>query len=200
MMKVFRAGCAIASVVALTWSTHVASAQSGFGQPITPRTVRVGFGGGVSVPRSDYRDALKNGVNGEGFLLVDPPGAFPPMRFNLSYQKFDFKDALTAGTNGDSQIFGSTGGFSVDLIRGPVRPYITAGVGAFNVQTSFDGAASSRDVSSTKFGIDGGAGLAVQIGRIDAFLEARLQNVYTERGLIDQKTIQVIPITVGIVF
>ncbi|MBA3560179.1 MAG: outer membrane beta-barrel protein [Gemmatimonadaceae bacterium] len=122
------------------------------------------------------------------------------MRFNLSYQKFDFKDALTAGTNGDSQIFGSTGGFSVDLIRGPVRPYITAGVGAFNVQTSFDGAASSRDVSSTKFGIDGGAGLAVQIGRIDAFLEARLQNVYTERGLIDQKTIQVIPITVGIVF
>ena len=199
-MKGFFSGFAIAGVLALTWNTHTADSQSGFGQQMPPRTIRVGFGGGVSVPRSDYRDALKNGVNGEAFLLVDPPGPFPPLRFNLSYQKFDFKDALAAGTSGDSQIFGGTGGFSVDLIRGPVRPYITAGVGAFNVQTSFEGSAGSGDFSSTKFGIDGGAGLAVQIGRIDAFLEARLQNVYTERGFVDQKTIQVIPITFGIVF
>lgn len=200
MFKGFRPCFTIASVLALIWSTQGVSAQSGLGRSFSPRTVRVGFGGGISVPRSDYRDALKNGVNGEGFLLVDPPGPFPPLRFNLSYQKFDFKEALAAGSNGDSQIFGGTGGFSVDLIRGPVRPYITAGVGAFNVKTSFEGPASSGDVSSTKFGIDGGAGLAVQIGRIDAFLEARIQNVYTERGVIDQKTIQLIPITFGIVF
>lgn len=199
-MKGFRSGFTITCAFALTWGTHVGSAQSGFEEPVTPRTIRVGFGGGVSVPRGDYRDALKNGVNGQGFLLVDPPGPFPALRFNLSYQKFDFKDALVAGASGDSQIFGGTGGLSFDLIQGPVRPYITAGIGAFNVQTSYDGTASSSDFSSTKFGVDGGAGLAIHMGRIDAFIEARLQNVYTEKGLIDQTTIQVIPVTFGIVF
>ncbi len=104
-------------------------------------------------------------------------------------------------SSGESEIFGGTGGFSVDLIRGPVRPYITAGVGAFNVkQTAIQGGASAGNFSSTKFGIDGGAGLAFQIGRIDAFVEARLQNVYTEEGVIDQRSIQSIPVTFGIVF
>ncbi len=32
--------------------------------------VRVGFGGGVSVQVSDAKDALKDGVNGTGFVLV----------------------------------------------------------------------------------------------------------------------------------
>jgi len=200
-MREFRIGLATACVFALSLTFKSALSQSLPGQTVTRRVVRVGFGGGVSVPRGDYGNALKTGVNGEGFLLVTPPG-FPPLRFNLSYQKFDFEDAFTqaSGSNSDSQIFGATGGFSIDLIRGPVRPYITAGVGAFNVRTVLEGAGTSGKFSETKFGIDGGVGIAVQIRRIDAFLEARLQNVYTEKGLIDQKTIQSIPITFGIVF
>ncbi len=79
-MKIFRIGLTTACAALLGWVTPNASAQSRSGQPLTARTIRIGFGGGVSVPRGDYKDALKNGVNGEGFLLVDPPGPFPPLR------------------------------------------------------------------------------------------------------------------------
>ncbi len=57
--------------------------------------VRIGFGGGVSVPTSNAADALKNGVNGQAFLLLDPGIGFP-FRFNLGYQKFDFKKRYLA--------------------------------------------------------------------------------------------------------
>ena len=44
-------------------------AQRSMGGP-DEHMVRVGFGGGVSVPVSDAKDAFKSGVNGTGFVLV----------------------------------------------------------------------------------------------------------------------------------
>ena len=54
--------------------------------------------------------------------------------------------------------------------------------------------------SQLKFGIDGGAGLALKIGRLYAFIEGHLQNVYTQRGLIDAKSIQAVPVSFGVLF
>lgn len=183
-------------------ATRAGAQLTGMEQETTPRMVRVGFGGGVSVPVSDAKDALKNGFNGQGYLLFRLPGGLPAFRVNLSYQKFDFKDiVLQPGQSGDSQVLGGTGGFSLSLLRsGPVRPYIAAGLGAFNVRNTIETASVSSKASATKFGIDGGAGLALKLGRIDGFIEARIQNVYTDEGVIDKKSVQFVPVTFGLVF
>jgi hypothetical protein len=172
--------------------------------------VRIGFGGGMSVPRTGMRDAFRSGINGEGFLLLRLPGGLPTLRIALDYQKFDVKEAArtlaggSAGTqveNGQTEVLGGVGGFRMDLLRGPVRPYVMAGVGAFNVRSAIALAGGGSESSAeTNIGVDGGAGIALRLGRIDAFIEARMQNVYTNKGFIDTKSIQTIPVTFGILF
>jgi hypothetical protein len=166
--------------------------------------VRIGFGGGFSVPTKHAADALENGVNGQAFLLFDT-GVLPPLRFNLGYQRFDFKDAITEGATAQSSILSGVAGLRIDLLKlGPVRPYITGGVGAFHLTDDLDEVngppAEETSRSTTRFGIDGGGGIALRFGRLEAFIEGRIQNVYTERGAIDAKSIQSVPVTFGILF
>lgn len=167
------------------------------------RLIRVGFGGGLSVPTSHAADALDNGINGQAYLLIDT-GFLPPFRLNLGYQKFDYKQAILGGAaTGESSILSGVAGLSIDLFRiGPLRPYITAGLGAFRISDELDtGAGTVTDPEPTvRFGIDGGAGLAIRIGPLEGFIEGRIQNVYTEAGVIDTKTIRSIPVTFGLLF
>lgn len=166
--------------------------------------VRIGFGGGVSVPTSHAADAFENGVNGQAFLLFDT-GVLPPLRFNLGYQRFDFKDAITGGATAQSSILSGVAGLRIDLLKlGPVRPYITGGVGAFHISDDLDESTglpvADASTSTTRFGVDGGGGISLRIGRLEAFIEGRVQNVYTEKGVIDAKSIQSVPVTFGILF
>jgi len=184
-----------------------ANAQFPSAQQPEHHLIRVGFGGGASVPTSHAGDVLKTGVNGQGYLLIDPGMGFPAIRLNLGYSKFNFKDAVLGGGNaeGHSDILSGVGGLSMPLFSlGPIRPYVTAGVGAFNVKDSFEAAAAGGTVtpsdSKLRFGIDGGAGLTLKLGRLEAFAEGRVQNVYTDQGAINPKNIQSIPVTFGIIF
>ena len=197
----FPAFVAISLVISALLPAPAAAQLPGGGVP-GRRLLRVGFGGGVSVPTSHAADALDNGVNGQAYLLVDT-GILPPLRFNLGYQKFDFKQAILAGATGQSSILSGVAGISLNLLQlGPIRPYVTAGVGGFHISDELvtGGTAQVESTSSTRFGIDGGAGLALRIGRLEGFVEARLQNVYTEVGVIDTKTIRSVPVTFGILF
>ena len=161
--------------------------------------IRVGFAGGVVVPTADARNALKNGVQGQGFLLFDLGGF--PLRLNLGYQHFDLAQALNASQSGSSNLLGGVAGTQLDLLRGPVRPYLLAGVGGFNVTnllTSANG--QSTSASQFNFGLDGGAGLAVSLGRLSAFVEGRVENVYTQHGTTNLKSIQSVPVSFGVMF
>ena len=162
--------------------------------------VRIGFAGGVVVPTADARNALKNGVQGQGFLLLNLAGF--PLRLNLGYQHFDLAQALASSrsSSGSSNILGGVAGTQIDLLHGPVRPYLLAGVGGFNVTNMLTTTSGSTSTSQFNFGIDGGAGLAVVIGRLSAFVEGRVQNVYTQHGAIDLKSIQSVPVSFGILF
>jgi len=163
--------------------------------------LRIGFGGGMEVPTSNAGDFYRNGVTGQGFLLINL-GVLPAIRLNLGYSRFDFRNALAGeAQSGNGQILSGVAGMRVNLLPGKVRPYLVAGVGAFNIRNTVnvDGSGPVSQ-SDTKFGIDGGAGLAFTIGRIDAFVEGRVQNVYTDQGVIDTKSIRTIPVTFGIIF
>jgi opacity protein-like surface antigen len=192
-------GSAIMAAAALA-STPL-YAQTGSGDAASSRTLRIGFGGGVTVPMSNAADAFDNGINGQGYLLINL-GVLPPLRFNLGYQKFDLKKTASTAVSGSTRILSGVAGLSIDLVQlGPLRPYVTAGVGAFNVKDDVEdglllpeGAATS----ATKFGIDGGAGIALRIGRLEGFVEARVQNVFTEAGVVDASTIRSVPLTFGI--
>ncbi len=177
-------------------------------QPLTDdgqHLVRIGAAGGVVVPTAGTRAALKSGVHAQAFLLVNLLRGVP-LRFNLGYQKFDLKQALNgAGTGtlpdtGNTQILAGVAGTQIDLLHGTVRPYITLGLGGFDVRSLMNAAAGPSTVSQMKFGVDGGAGLAIRIGRLDAFVEGHLQNVYTDRGLIAAKSIQAVPVSFGVLF
>jgi hypothetical protein len=109
-------------------------------------------------------------------------------------------------TDADRTVLDGVLALKLDLIRtGPIRPYVLAGVGAFNVKDVMSAAAASsspeQSFRSTNFGIDGGAGVALKLGRIDAFVETRLQNVYTKQhGLVDTKSIRAFPVSFGVTF
>ena len=174
------------------------------------RPIQIGFGGGVAVPREGATAReLEAGVQGQGFVLVRLPAGLPPLRFNVDYARQKFARptavrpgaALTDTAAAERTALAGVAGMRLDLLRGPVRPYVVAGVGAFSVKDALDVAGGTRDYSNVNFGLDGGAGLAIRLGPISGFVEARLQNVYTkQQGLIDTKSIQSIPVTFGLVF
>ena len=185
------------------YSVAVALALAATALPLSAqgKMVSIGFGGGMSVPTSNAKQAFENGVHGRGFMLVNLPGV-PTLRFDLSGTKFDWKEAVVGGptAEGQSQVFAGLANISVNLLKGPIRPYVMAGVGAFNIQNQLESGGTTESSSEMKFGIDGGVGLAIKIMRLEMFVEGRVQNVYTEAGMIDTKSIQTIPVTFGIIF
>ena len=195
-------GCSITTAAVGQFpGTAGASSGGGSGRHI----LRVGFGGGMSVPTQHAADAFKTGVNGEGYLLIDL-GFLPPIRLNAGYQKFDYKELLTGQSQGTTSILSGVGGLEVTIIPfGPIRPYVTAGLGAFHVSddinvTSGTASPTAPPTSAIKFGVDGGAGVRLRFGRLEGFVEGKVQNVYTDQGVIDRKTITSIPVTFGILF
>lgn len=172
--------------------------------PAEQHMIQIGFGGGVTVPVSDARDAFKDGVNGIGFVQVHLP-SLPALRFALTYDRFDLKSGFVPPPNGEdaghSSILGGTAGIKLHLLPGPIKPFVEAGLGAFNVQEVSNLATGSTTTSDTNFGVDGGAGVEIKIGRISAFAEGRVQNVYTKNsGLINKSSIQSVPVSFGVMF
>ncbi len=155
----------------------------------TDRLIRLGFAGGVVVPRTGATvQSLKTGMQGLGFVLLQLPGGLPALRFNFDYAKMDFDrpttNTSTATPTGDRTVVDGVAGMKVDLIRGPIRPYIMAGLGAFNVKDAIAATATTgaTSTSALNVGVDGGAGIALKLGPIDGFIETRLQNVWTKQG------------------
>src|SRR5205814_2971070 len=106
-----------------------------------------------------------------------------------------------SNSNPASTVLSGLGNVTMGFPIGPIRPYVLAGLGAFSLKTDDT---SGGSTSKTQFGIDGGAGVALKLGPISAFVEGRMENIYTDKGLSSAigsakefKT-QIIPVTFGI--
>ncbi len=193
-------------VVALVQSAGL-SAQGMMGSESNTRAVQFGIGGGAVVPRTNARaqDVLA-GSAGQAYLLVRLAPGFPSLRIGADFARMKFGDPRSgfgeAALGSTRTQLGGIASLKFDLLPGPVRPYVLAGVGAFNIQDALkSGTLDASTLSSTQIGVDGGAGLSFRMGRIAGFIEARIQNVYTkQQGLIDTKSIQAFPITFGVIF
>ena len=199
---------------AMTASSPVAAqvrmTQQGSGRPIS-----FAFGGGASVPVGSYKDALKTGWNGQGSVIFHFAGLPLSLRGDLSYNHFTFKNDLpfsSGGTGGTvtsaeditQQIVGGLANVSIPFQMGPVSPYITAGLAGFNIKTNLgDVVPGEQDESATKFAVNGGLGLSMKLFGASAFVEAKLNNVYTDGKVIgskELKDLQFVPVTFGFVF
>jgi opacity protein-like surface antigen len=172
------------------------------------RPISIAFGGGVSVPTGDYKQAFKNGYNGQGSIIFNLPGFPAAFRADLNYNKFSIKNGLSSfglpsgasPTDVSQQVLGGLANITIPFRMGPIAPYVTGGVGAFSMKTNYGGTYSGTDSSQTKFAIDGGAGLSVKLFGLSAFIEGKINNIYTEKGTIAKESVKFIPVTFGIVF
>jgi len=160
------------------------------------RPFKIGFGGGVSVPVSDAKSAFDNGFHGKAMLQWKTP-AFPlALGASLGYEQFSL-NSLAAGVTGTGKILSALGNVSYGFPVGPVKPYLIAGLGAYNMKSSVMGVSGD---SQTKFGIDGGAGVQFSLGGLSAFAEARLENIYTDQGVSQSLNTRIVPVTFGVLF
>ena len=185
----------IAVLILLASTPLAASAQVG----LAKHFVTVGVGGGMSVPVSDAGDAFKNGYNVQGFARLNVPKLPVMPRFDLDFSRFDLNDTQI-GVPGTGQILAGLANLQLGILPlGPVRPYLIAGLGAYNLKTDTEGV-TPTSVTNTHFGINGGAGVALHLGMINGYLEGRIDNVFTDKGVIDTNQIQVVPVTFGLTF
>jgi opacity protein-like surface antigen len=200
------AGVAAATPVA----AQMRMTQHGSGRPIS-----FAFGGGASVPVGSYKDALKTGWNGQGSIIFNFAGFPLALRADLNYNSFKFKNDLpfspgggtgTINTSSDitQQILGGLANITIPVRMGAISPYVTAGLAGFNVKTKLgDAVPGAEDQSDTKFAVNGGAGLSLKLLGASAFIEAKVNNVYTDKKFISNKelkSLQFVPITFGFVF
>ena len=167
------------------------------------RMVSFGIGGGVSVPVSDARDAFKTGFNGQGFVRLNLKMLPIAPRVDFQFQRFNIDDAKfqTPGVSGNGQLLAGVANLQYFVMpHGPARPYIVAGLGAYNFKTDVTGIAGASK-SDTRFGVNGGAGVLFKLGSlVSGYVEGRLDNVFSDKGFIQSKQVQVIPVTFGVVF
>ena len=178
--------------------TTVAVAQ--MHEDLSTRMISFGIGGGVSVPVSDAKDAFKNGFNGQGFVRFNLPMLPIQPRVEFNFTKLDVNDVKFSST-GTQQIMSGLATAQIYLMHsGPIRPYLLAGVGAYNLKTDLDNT-TTQPPSDTRFGINGGGGLVFHFGHaLSAYAEGRVDNVYTDKGFINTDQIQVVPVNFGVVF
>lgn len=176
------------------------------------RILSIGLGGGVTVPVSDAKDAFDSGFNGHGFVRLNLP-LFPIQpRLDFTFQKLDVKDVQFAApdfasggtyTGGEQQVLSGLAQAQLALVRsGPVQPYVVAGVGLSSFKTTLEGdtGTASVDDTATKLTVNGGAGVNLKLGGLSGYVEGRIQNIMNDGELVDFKSVQLVPVSFGIVF
>jgi opacity protein-like surface antigen len=149
------------------------------------------LGGGLGIPLGTFDDLVKIGWHGTAAV------SFVPQRWPVGVQvdgsfsrfsdetAFDIKNQLIYGTANAVYKFQSS-----DDSR--FRPYLVAGGGVYDSKAT---GSDALDGSSTKFGINLGAGFDFKAGSAGLFVDGRFHDVFT-----DGDNLKFIPITVGVRF
>lgn len=155
-----------------------AAAQEGFS---------LSLGGGVTVPVSDLNTTAGIGwhaLAGLGWSsLMQPLG----IRAEGMYHQ------LPGDLGAANQNVASAGGvvsYRLPMTNSPLSPYLSAGAGAYRLDCSGAGCASS-----TRFGWNAGAGMKIAALGAKWFVEARYHSVNVAAG-----SYRFVPVTLGLTF
>lgn len=159
---------------------------------LSAQNVRIGIGGGVLMPMSDYKDADKlgwlGGVDGTYWLAGAPVG----IRVEGDYSQTSHKNNV----GGHTSIIGGMAElvYAFGTSASPARPYLLGGVGYFHAKVEVTGIGSATE-NKVGYGLGGGVDLKVGTGSTHVFGEARYQSVQTSGT-----SLKMIPIRVGVRF
>ncbi len=174
-----------AAAIAIFGTT--ASAQS-------TKPVSLGISGGAAIPIGDFSDFYTTGYNGTVSLGIKSVGSPIALRIDGMYNRLSLRDdaVITVPPNGfvESASIASANANLVYALPGTgIMPYLIGGGGIYS--TKLHGDNIDRDAEN-KFGLNGGLGAAFPLSGFNAFIEARLHHVFSDRAT------QFIPVTFGI--
>jgi len=154
-----------------------------------------GVGGGAVVPTGSLGDGLGTGWSGTALVRVQPPASPLGLQVDAFYSRFGFD----GGVDGHFRMLGATANAVYSFpSASTARPYLIGGLGLYNGKASVDGAESS-----TKFGVNAGAGFDFALGKAKLYAEGRFHAMFksaVDVATLEEKTGYMIPITVGVRF
>jgi opacity protein-like surface antigen len=151
------------------------------------RAVSFGLGGGATLPVGDLSNAFGTGWHAQASLEFNAAGIgmrVDGMWHSIPEDAHDHDLRVLAGVL--NALFRFSPGAQV-------QPYVSAGVGVYNLKLDEDD--DDESFEDTRFGINGGAGLRFRLTGLSTFVEVRYHNIFTEGS-----STQVVPLTFGIMF
>lgn len=145
--------------------------------------VEFSVGGGLGVPSGDFDDGFKVGWHGLAAVSYTLPSA--PLAFQVDAAFSRFNDEA-AGVNLKENILYGTGNLVYQIRISEAAgflPYLIGGGGVYNIDPTGRDAAGVD--SRTKFGLNIGAGVAIDAGRVNLFVESRFHHVLDGLGTSD---------------
>lgn len=150
--------------------------------------VSLGVAAGAAIPIGDFSDAYNTGYNGTVSLGLSSVGSPLGLRFEGAYNKFLGRSDI--GNQPDARVISGTANLVYSLPGAGIRPYLIGGGGYYGLKVDLPSVASTN-----KFGINGGVGAMFPLSGFNAYVEARVHNVFT-----DVSSTQFVPVTFGVIF
>ena len=165
----------LAVLAGTTLASRTAAAQEQSGT-----STQFSLGGGVDLPMGDFDNDAKTGWHGLAAVTFTP--ASWPVGIQIDGNYGRFPDDKPGDTNLQT-IFGTANivyRFQTSA-ESTFRPYLIGGGGVYNLKATGNDVPDGTD-SSTKFGLNGGAGFDIKAGSASLFAEARFHNIFTENN------------------
>ena len=151
--------------------------------------VEFSLGGGLGIPLGNFDDVVKIGWQATGAVSLQPKGLPVGIQIDGSFSRFSDETPLDI----HNQIIYGT----VDAVYRfqtaedtRVRPYLIGGLGIYNSKATGSDALNG---STTKFGLNAGAGVDFNAGNVGLFIEGRFHNVF-----VNGPNIEFFPINLGV--
>ena len=158
--------------------------------------VRFLVGGGTTLALGDFGDAFNNGPHGLAGLAFQPAGFPVGIRIDAMYHRISGDEDALGFDDVKTQIINGTANAVLSLTTSaetPLRPYILAGGGLYNVKPVGDDVLDGID-GETDFGINAGGGFDYRASdNLGIFLEGRFHMIFA-----DPDNLNMLPISLGV--
>ena len=155
----------VAAIAALAFTPLAASAQL---------PLRVGLGGGISMPVGDIAKTSDAGINLVASASFTP--ARLPVGFEAAATYHNF--APKKGAGGNSFIMSVTGGVTIPIAGTVGEPYLMGGAGYYNTQ----GPTTGTTDAERDFGAYGGIGIRFRTSKAQFHVKAAFHEIFAEKN------------------
>lgn len=136
--------------------------------------IRVGLGGGITMPVGDIAKTSDSGINLVASASFDP--ARLPFGFEAAASYHNFAPKKGAGDN--SFIMAVTGGITIPIAGTVGEPYLMGGIGYYNTQGPTTGATDAeRDIGGY-----GGIGIRFRTDKMQFHVKAAFHEIFAEKN------------------